>query len=79
MKKVIKQIPLIFCFLSLISCKFDSEVSKKTIEGKEIPIDSTITGDPEIEEFIAPFKEHLNKTLARRFKQRRKRNEYRNW
>ncbi|MFC6858464.1 5'-nucleotidase C-terminal domain-containing protein [Zunongwangia atlantica] len=63
MKKVIKQIPLIFCFLSLISCKFDSEVSQKTIEGKEIPIDSTITGDPEIEEFIAPFKEHLNKTL----------------
>ena len=63
MKKVIKQIPIIFCFLSLISCKFDNEVSKTIIEGKEIPIDSTITGDPKIEEFIAPFKEHLNKTL----------------
>ncbi|MCL6217732.1 5'-nucleotidase C-terminal domain-containing protein [Zunongwangia pacifica] len=63
MKKLIKQIPLIFCILSIISCKFDTEVSKKTIEGKEIPIDSTIPGDPKIEAFIAPFKEHLNKTL----------------
>ncbi|SFB92761.1 5'-nucleotidase [Zunongwangia mangrovi] len=59
MKKVIKQIPLIFCFLSLISCKN----SQTKLEGKEIPIDNTITADPEIEEFIAPFKEHLNKTL----------------
>ena len=63
MKNLIQQLPLLFCFLSLISCKLDTEVSRKTVEGKEIAIDSTINGDPEIEEFIAPFKEHLNKTL----------------
>ena len=63
MKNLIQQLPLLFCFLSLTSCKLDTEVSRKTVEGKEIAIDSTINGDPEIEEFIAPFKEHLNKTL----------------
>lgn len=46
----------------LLSCK-GNPLDTSKIEGKRIPIDQNIKSDREIEEYIAPFKEHLNKTL----------------
>ncbi len=46
----------------VLSCKGNS-VETAEIKGQRIAIDENIEADPEIEEFVAPFKEHLNKTL----------------
>ena len=45
------------------SCKQNKEVYLNKIEGKRISIDETIENDNSIEEFIAPFREHINKDL----------------
>ncbi|PKD20243.1 hypothetical protein APR41_14775 [Salegentibacter salinarum] len=54
----------LFLLLSLIllNCK-GNQVETAEIKGKRIAIDENIEADPEIEEFVAPYKEHLNKTL----------------
>ncbi len=54
----------LFLLLSviLLSCK-GNEVKPSEIKGQRIAIDEKIEPDAEIEEFVAPFKEHLNKTL----------------
>ncbi|MBZ9730511.1 5'-nucleotidase C-terminal domain-containing protein [Salegentibacter sp. JZCK2] len=46
----------------ILSCKGNS-VETAEIKAQRIAIDENIEADPEIEEFVAPFKEHLNKTL----------------
>lgn len=46
----------------MLSCKGNS-VETAEIKGQRIAIDENIKDDPEIEDFVAPFKEHLNKTL----------------
>ena len=46
----------------VLSCKGNS-VETAEIKGERIAVDENIEADPEIEEFVAPFKEHLNKTL----------------
>lgn len=60
-----KKIRLSFYLLlsmAILSCKGNS-VETAEIKGERLPIDENIEGDLEIEEFITPFKEHLNKTL----------------
>lgn len=49
----------------LFSCKVSNSDNLKLSksDSERIAIDETIKGDKEIEEFIAPFKEHLNATL----------------
>ena len=51
-----------FGILSFSSCKNEKNASAE-IHGERIPIDTTLEADSEIEEFIAPYKEHLNNTL----------------
>ncbi len=57
-------IAVLLCTL-LVSCKdLNSEnLFLSETDSKRIAIDETINGDKEIEEFIAPYKEHLNATL----------------
>ncbi len=49
----------------LISCKgtITDSLQLSEINSERITVDESIKGDKEIEEFIAPFKEHLNATL----------------
>ena len=50
------------CFLLLIfSCNQDIHLTK--IEGKRIDINENITSDPSIEDFIKPYREHVNKNM----------------
>ncbi len=50
------------CLLLLIfSCNNESHLSK--IEGKRIDIDESIASDQAIEDFIKPFREHVNNNL----------------
>ncbi|WBL23084.1 5'-nucleotidase C-terminal domain-containing protein [Zunongwangia sp. HRR-M8] len=61
-----RNILLFFSAISILTfsaCKSSPGNSKTQIEAKEIPIDSTISADKEIEDYIAPYKEHLNETL----------------
>lgn len=48
--------------LALSGCK-QQPYAKAEIQGERIAIDSTLEADLEIEDFIKPYKEHLNKTL----------------
>lgn len=52
---------LALSFLVFFSCKKEMHVSK--IEGKRIEINDSINGVSEIEEFIKPYREHVNKNL----------------
>ncbi len=56
---------LILLIIFIGSCKSNNTqpFSVSAINGKRIPIDSTITPDPEIENYIKPFTQHLNSTL----------------
>lgn len=57
--------PLFVFFISLIlfaGCKNEPLV-KAEIEGKRIEINNSISPDDEIENFIKPYSEHINKTL----------------
>lgn len=50
------------CFLFLIfSCKQDFNLSK--IEGKRVDINESIAADQAIEDFIKPYREHVNSDL----------------
>ncbi|MFC0604533.1 5'-nucleotidase C-terminal domain-containing protein [Winogradskyella pulchriflava] len=51
-----------FCILLLFfSCNNDSHISK--IEGKRVEINEAIASDSTIENFIAPYRENVNKNL----------------
>ncbi|MDX1428529.1 MAG: hypothetical protein R3206_11960, partial [Salegentibacter mishustinae] len=54
----------IYLLLAIIvlSCKGNS-IKTAEIKGQRIAIDEKIEANAEIEEFIQPFKQHLNKTL----------------
>lgn len=45
-----------------VSCK-NNPTSLSQIEGKRIAIDSTLSTEKDIEQFIEPYKAHLNKTM----------------
>ena len=49
----------------LFSCKGTNtdELNLSEVNSERITVDESIKGDEEIEEFISPFKEHLNATL----------------
>ncbi len=53
----------VFLFSLLISCK-KTEYSLVKIEGKQIAISDSIDADENIEAFIAPYKESVNKNLT---------------
>lgn len=54
---------LLFLLIGIsFSCK-DEPLSVKTITGERIAISDSIQADSTIEEFIQPYKEHLNRTL----------------
>jgi len=61
MKKIRSSFYLLFSIL-VLSCKGNS-VETAEIKGQRIAIDENIEADSQIEDFVAPFKEHLNKTL----------------
>jgi len=50
---------LILCFL--FSCKKEVHLTK--IEGQRLEINDSLEGVPEIEDFIKPFRDHVNKGL----------------
>lgn len=54
---------LIFLIISIGSCKSKNPYSVSAINGKRVLIDTTITPDREIENYIKPFTQHLNSTL----------------
>lgn len=59
----IKNIGIVFFSLLLLnSCKTE-KLGTEEIQGKRIAIDSSQQADADLEEFIKPYKEHLNKTL----------------
>lgn len=60
MKKLTKI--LLAATLVMISCKSEYRQLEQ-VEGKRIAVDNSIQEDPEIAEFIAPYKQHLNETL----------------
>lgn len=49
------------CFLLLIFSCASTEIIK--IEGKRLDIDETIKSDQTIEDFITPYREHVNKSM----------------
>ncbi|WP_010227781.1 5'-nucleotidase C-terminal domain-containing protein [Gillisia marina] len=56
---------ILLVFLVLFACKNNAHItsSPSEINGKRFPIDNTISPDPEIEDFIRPYSNHLNATL----------------
>ncbi len=58
-----KHLFFVFVFLLTFNCKQNKEVHLNKIEGKRISIDETLEGDKAIEEFITPFRDHINKDL----------------
>lgn len=52
---------LCICFTCFMSCK--EEMHLERIEGKRLEINDSITGISKIEDFIKPFREHVNKNL----------------
>ncbi|TJY36085.1 5'-nucleotidase C-terminal domain-containing protein [Pontimicrobium aquaticum] len=51
----------IIAFILLMSCKQDYHLTR--IEGKRIEINDSLTGNQDIENFIKPFREHVNNDL----------------
>ena len=56
-----KHVILLICVIALSSCKQDIHLNK--IEGKQININDSIQADETIEEFIKPYREHVNANL----------------
>lgn len=52
---------LCLCLLCFFSCK--EEMHLERIEGKRIEINDSISGATKIEDFIKPYREHVNKNL----------------
>ncbi|MEZ4838569.1 5'-nucleotidase C-terminal domain-containing protein [Flavobacterium sp.] len=59
--RVIHFVLFITFLLSLFSCKSSYEIVK--IEGKQLSISATSAAETEIENFIKPYREHINKDL----------------
>ena len=57
--------PFLLLLLSLFACKnnVNTASSPTEINGKRIPINKSISPNPEIEDFIKPYSQHLNATL----------------
>ncbi len=53
---------LFLTFTTLISCK-STGIFNDRVEGKKIAVTSGYADNPEIENFVAPYREHLNKDL----------------
>ena len=51
---------LLFCALAF-SCRWDNNLYK--IEGERLEINDSLSGRADIEEFVAPFREHVNSNL----------------
>ena len=56
-----KYLMLCICAACFISCK--EEMHLERIEGKRLEINDSIVGVPKVEDFITPFREHVNKNL----------------
>lgn len=56
-----KHLILLFCISSFWSCKQDFHLVK--IEGKQINISDSLALDQNIEDFITPYRDHVNKNL----------------
>ncbi len=54
---------ILLIFISACKNNPPAPLSVSTINGKRIPIDTTIAPDPEIENYIRPYTLHLNSTL----------------
>lgn len=52
---------VLFTTLFLTSC--NTGLRNNHIEGKKIPIDASLESKPEIDAFVAPYREHINKDL----------------
>lgn len=57
----IKNLSIVAIALLFASCKNDFQVVK--IEGKRIEINDSLTINQDIENFVAPYREHINKDL----------------
>lgn len=55
-------VTFITLFFFSVSCK-ETNLSTHKIEGKQINIDSTFAAKEEIESFVKPYREHINKQL----------------
>ena len=60
---VLKQIGLILTFFLIFSCAEKKQFVSK-IEGKKISISDSLKESPEIENFIQPYREHIDKDLS---------------
>lgn len=56
-----KQLPLLLFFIVFFNCKEESRLSR--IEGDRLEINDSLKSDANIEAFIAPYREHVNKNL----------------
>jgi len=56
-----KHVVLLICLIIFSACKQDIHLSK--IEGKQINISDSLTIDQNIEDFIKPYRENVNKNL----------------
>ncbi len=58
----IKQIVIFITVLSLFSCR-EQSLQLSEIQGRQIPIANTITAADSIEQFVEPYRKHVNKEL----------------
>src|SRR5690554_4905675 len=52
----------LFLILLIVSCKQEKQHLTR-IEGKQIPVSDSLATDTEIEAFIKPYRDHLNKDM----------------
>ncbi len=57
----IKRVILLCSFISILNCKNDTHLTK--IEGQRISISDSITNDSEIEAYIKPYRDNVNRNL----------------
>lgn len=58
----IKHFVIFITLIVVVSCKNDA-VQLTEIKGKQIPVDTTYTGNDSIEKYIAPFRSRINEVL----------------
>ncbi|MRX66019.1 5'-nucleotidase C-terminal domain-containing protein [Maribacter luteus] len=58
----IQHFVIFITLLGFVSCKQEKQTLRK-IEGKQIPIDSTISKSQAIEDFVAPYRNRINEVL----------------
>ncbi|WP_091426787.1 5'-nucleotidase C-terminal domain-containing protein [Formosa sp. Hel1_31_208] len=56
-----KHLILLYCAITFSSCQQEFQLRK--IEGKQINISDSLASNPDVEAFIKPYREHLNKNL----------------